>query len=128
MSAPSPKAAVLRGEVERAVLAAAEKLGVEGIDTAGIVRQFTGRGVADSTLFRWCREIIKSGKPGQHAAHQVKKAADRRQAKAGDPSAAAASVVAEATEKLPVALTVDDVLASGRAAEDDIGDRGGCRP
>lgn len=41
MSAPPPKAAVLRGEVERAVLAAAEKLGVEGIDTAGIVRQFT---------------------------------------------------------------------------------------
>jgi hypothetical protein len=113
MGAPSREGVALRAEVERAVLAAAEKLGVEaGIDTAAIVRHFSGRGAADSTLFRWCREIIKSGKPGQHVARQVKRAAERRERKAADPAAAAASVAAEVAEKLPVVVSVDDVIGS----------------
>jgi hypothetical protein len=112
MGAPSKEGAALRAEVEQAVLAAAEKLGAEaGIDTAGIVRHFGGRGVADSTLFRWCREIIKSGKPGQHVAKQVKRAADRRVARsAADPETAAAEVRADLASTLPAVVRVDDVL------------------
>jgi hypothetical protein len=112
MGAPSKEGAALRAEVEQAVLAAAEKLGAEtGIDTAGIVRQFSGRGAADSTLFRWCREIIKSGKPGQHVVKQVKRAADRRVARsAADPEAATAEVRAELASTLPAVVRVDDVL------------------
>src|SRR6185312_5493699 len=115
MGAPSKEGAALRLEVEQAVLAAAEKLGVEGIDTAGIVRQCTARGVADSTLFRWCREIIQSGKPGQHAARLVKAAAAGRAARSDDP---AASVATELVEKLPIVVKVDEVIgtaAGGKA-------------
>jgi hypothetical protein len=112
MGAPSKEGVALRADVEQAVLAAAEKLGAEaGIDTAGIVRHFSGRGAADSTLFRWCREIIKSGKPGQHVAKQVKRAADRRVARsAAYPEAAAAEVRAELAATLPAVVRVDDVL------------------
>jgi hypothetical protein len=110
MTAPSKEGTALRAEVELAVLAGAEKLGVEGIDAAGIVRQFSGRGVADSTLFRWCREIIQSGKPGQHAVRLVKQAAADRAARVAADPAAAAEARAELAERLPAVVKVDEVV------------------
>lgn len=105
-------AKALRAEVEAAVLKAAERVGLDGISQAAIVKQFAGK-AAQSTLFRWIDTFIRSGKPGQHVARQVKRAAERREKQEGGPSAAAAAIAADAAEALPVVLTVDDVLGSG---------------
>jgi hypothetical protein len=59
--------------------------------------------------------IVASGKPGQHLAKQVKRAADRRIARsAADPAAAAAAVVAEAKALMPIAPKIEHVIGGGK--------------
>lgn len=105
-------AKALRAEVEKAVLMAAERVGLEGLSQASIVKVFAGR-AAESTLYRWTDAFIKSGKPGQHIARQVQRAAQRREKREGTPSAAAAAIAEDVAEVLPVTLKVDDIVGSG---------------
>jgi hypothetical protein len=118
MPAQTPEAAALRAELEAAVIAAAERIGVGGLAKAEVVKPFVNRGVHLATLYRWFDAIMASGKPGQRLAKRVKRAAGRRVAKsADDPAAAAAEVRAELAEALPTVVKVDEVLggaAGGR--------------
>ena len=117
MGAMSKASAALHAEVRNAVMVEVEQLGADGINAAGIVARFVGRGVSERTLFRWIEQIIGSGQPGQHLAGQVKRAAAERSARVPEPAAAAADVAAEARKLLPARVTVNDVAAACMPAE-----------
>ena len=112
MGAMSKASAELYAEVSDAVLVEVEQIGVDGINAAGIVARFVGRGVSERQLYRWINQIMSSGQPGQHIARQVKRAAAERSARAPDPAEAAAQIAADVKELLPVRVSVDDFAAA----------------
>ncbi len=99
----------LRKEVEAAALANIERAGPGGIDKAGLVRRFSGRGAGRSTLFRWIQELERTGRAGQHLAHRVKEAAAERAAAPAPPIAIRQAV----QPNLPVLPTLDDIAGAG---------------
>ena len=117
MGAMSKASAELYAEVSDAVLVEVEQIGVDGINAAGIVARFVGRGVSERQLYRWINQIIGSGQPGQHLAKRVKAAAAERSARVPDPAEAAAAVAAEARELLPARVSPDDIVAACAPAE-----------
>ena len=72
MGAMSKASAELYAEVSDAVLVEVEQIGVDGINAAGIVARFVGRGVSERQLYRWINQIMSSGQPGQHIARKIK--------------------------------------------------------
>ena len=103
-------AATLRAEFEAAVLAEVERTGPGGFRRDTVIKPFLERGAKQSTLYRWTAEILKSGKPGQHVARQVKAAAAARAARSADPSA---EVAQEVAARLPVVARVEDIVTGG---------------
>ena len=117
MGAMSKASAEFYAEVSDAVLVEVEQIGVDGINAAGIVARFVGRGVSERQLYRWINQIMSSGQPGQHIARKIKQAAAERSARVPDPAEAAAAVAAEARELLPARVSPDDIVAACTPAE-----------
>ncbi len=80
----------LREEVEAAVMAAVETIGIDGISKAEVVRPFMDRGVARSTLFAWVDALFRTGQPAARVKALVESAVISRAAAGGDPSEGAA--------------------------------------
>lgn len=99
--------AALRAEVEAAVLAEIERIGPDGFAKDGVVKRFVGRGTGRSTIYRWVDVILASGKPGQHIAKAVERAAAARAATTPDPAVAAAG---EVIERLPAVVRLDEMV------------------
>lgn len=93
--------AALHAELHDALMAEVSRVGPEGVNKAGVVAKFSGRGVSERTLFRWCAEVMDGGEPGQTLARKVKSAAAERAARLPDPAEAAVEVAAEARAMLP---------------------------
>ena len=110
MGTMSKAAAALRAEMEAELLKEAEQLGPDGFDQDPVVKRFLGRGIGRSTIYRWAAEIMKSGKPGQHAVRKVKAAVAEHKAR---PPRPAAEVAAEIVERLPARVSVADVTGAG---------------
>ena len=117
MGAMSKASAALHAEVRNAIMAEVEQIGADGINAAGIVARFVGRGVSERQLYRWINQIMSSGQPGQHIARKIKQAAAERSARVPDPAEAAAEVAAEARELLPARVSPDDIVAACTPAE-----------
>jgi hypothetical protein len=100
----------LRAEVEAAVLADVTKLGPDQFSKVDVVRRFIERGASRATLFNWVNAILDSGRPGQHVARIVKKAAEARAARTPEP---AKEVAGEIAAMLPVRVSVDEVVKGG---------------
>ncbi|MBV9250327.1 MAG: hypothetical protein JO227_13915 [Acetobacteraceae bacterium] len=98
-----------REEVEAAVVAEAERIGPDGFDKAAVVKKFLGRGVSRATLYRWVDAVLATGKPGAAVVQKVKAAAKERAARTSDPAEDAA---AEAVEKLPAVVKVEDITGT----------------
>jgi len=90
MGAQTAEAAALKAEVERAVLMELARTGPDKFRPDTIVKAFKGR-AGRTTLFRWIRQTIESGKPAQHLARTVKRAAAARAKRSEDPAASAAA-------------------------------------
>ena len=113
----SKASAALHAEVRNAIMAEVEQLGADGINAAGIVARFVGRGVSERQLYRWINQIISSGQPGQRLAKRVRAAAAERSARVPDPAEAAAEVAAEARELMPARVSPDDIVAAAAPAD-----------
>jgi hypothetical protein len=110
MGAMSTPAALLRAELETAMLQEAERLGPDGFDRAAVVGRFMDRGVGRSTVFRWAAAIVASGRLGQHVTRKVREAAETRAARTPEP---AKEVAGEIATMLPVRVSVDEVVKGG---------------
>lgn len=108
MGAMTAEAAALRGEFEKAVLKEMARTGADKFQGDAVVKAFSGR-VARTTAYRWLRETIASGKPGQAITRKVKRAAAARAKRTPDPAAAAA---AEIVERLPVRASPSELLGN----------------
>jgi hypothetical protein len=94
-------AAVLRLEVEEAVLAEVVRAGA-AFQRSAVVSRFLGRGAGKSTLFRWVQEFIESGAPGQHVSRLITLAAAERVAHSEHPGTDLAAAV---SAKLPIRVS-----------------------
>jgi hypothetical protein len=103
-------AAALRAELEAAILADVERLGLDKWSKDTLVKRFMGRGASRTTLYRWVSEVEASGKPDQHVVRKVREAAAARAAIEADPAFAAA---ADAGAQLPALVKVNDVVSAG---------------
>ncbi len=65
----------VRGELEAALLADAERAGLDRLDRAAVVRRFVGRGASERTLYRWAAGLIDSGRAAQHLSDRLGAAA-----------------------------------------------------
>ena len=110
MGALNAKSRGLYSEIEAAVIAKIMQAGPEKFKAADIVGQFAVRGPERSTLFRWVKRIVESGRPGQAWVHQVQAAVD---SSANAPEATK-EVMAAIEAKLPRRATVDDVAGGIR--------------
>ena len=109
MGAQTAEAAALKAEVERAVLMELARTGPEKFQPATIVTAFNGR-AGRTTLFRWVRQTIESGKPAQRLTKTIKRRAAARAKRSEDPSADAARA---AGELLPVRASPSDMVGAG---------------
>lgn len=109
MGVMTQAAAMLRAEVEDAVIAEVGRIGPSGFSKDAIVRRFVDRGAGRTTLYRWVDACLASGEPGQRLARQVKVAAERRAKRPAKPAEDAAREMAEA---LPAVITVGDTAGS----------------
>jgi hypothetical protein len=105
LGALTAKSRALFSEVEAAIIAEIIRAGPERFMPAGIVGRFAGRGADRSTLFRWSKQIIDSGRPGQAFARSVKEAVAAR---AACPPSHVKEVEANIAAKLPQRASVDD--------------------
>jgi hypothetical protein len=106
MGAQTAEAAALKAEVERAVLMELARTGADRFRPDTIVKAFKGR-AGRTTLFRWIRQTIESGKPAQAITKAIKRRAAARAKRTKDPSADAAR---EAVELLPVMASPSDMM------------------
>ena len=100
MGTMTPEAAALFAEVQDAVLAEVERVGVNGLRRDAVVRAFAGR-ISRRTAYRWCAEILASPTPGRHLNRKVEEAMAER-AQAPEPAASLARDVTEALPARPV--------------------------
>ena len=100
----------IRADLERAILAEIEGVGLVRLDRGAVVRKFMDRGVHRATLFRWIESVIKSGRPVQEATRkaQAKARAAEKAAKPKLPTAAKSA--AKTAERMPARMSVDDVI------------------
>lgn len=107
MGAQTAEAAALKAEVERAVLVELKRVGADKFRPDTVVKAFAGQGAGRTTLFRWVRLTLESGKPGQALAKTIKRRAADRARRAPYPSADAAR---EVVERLPVRVSPGDMM------------------
>jgi hypothetical protein len=106
LGALTMKSRALFSEIEETVVADIIRVGPVKFTPADIVGRFAGRGPNRSTLFRWIRQIVDSGRPGQALVHKVKEAAAAR---AAHQSVLGTEMTADIAAKLPKRATLDDV-------------------
>jgi hypothetical protein len=110
LAAINPAAAALKSEVKVAILAEAERVGVDGLKRVAIMKRFAGRGVSEATLYRWIDSILAGGMADQHMARVIEAAAAERIARDPEPGR---SIAAEVRTKLPTAPKVEHIATAG---------------
>jgi hypothetical protein len=107
-----PDGSPSREEVEAAVCQAMVSMGPAGFDKANLARPFMARGMARSTIYRWIREILATGRPGAAIEAEIVEAAKERAEAARHPAKSAAKATATAMEivgLIPPTATLGDL-------------------
>jgi hypothetical protein len=71
MGVMTQAAALLKAEVQDAVIAEVGRVGPGGFSKDAIVKRFADRSAGRTTLYRWVDACLASGEPGQRLAKQV---------------------------------------------------------
>jgi hypothetical protein len=101
----------LQGEFEADLAAEVKRVGgADHFDKGPLVRAWEDKGISRATLYRWIEAGMKSGRPTQALARDVKAAAKARAKRKRAPAADAAR---EIGKKLPVVVTVEDIAKHG---------------
>jgi hypothetical protein len=97
----------LKAEVEAAVTAEVERVGLAGFAREPVVARFRDR-AGRSTLFRWIDACLASGRPGAAATAAFKAKVDEIAAASPEPEEA---VMGEIMARVPQAVTLADAMA-----------------
>jgi len=81
-------------------------MGPGGFDKASVARPFMTRGLTRSTVYRWIREILATGRPGAAIEAEVVKAAKARAERTPEPARDAAQ---EIVALIPPVVTLGDL-------------------
>lgn len=102
-------AASLRQDFEAALLAEIERVGIDALDRGAVVRRFASPEASQRTLYRWCADLVDSGRAGQHLAAVLTAAAAARAARSAAPAADAAR---EAVAAMPTIATPATIVGT----------------